>query len=503
MIELGISDGPDDPTEHRSYSSLLLGAIEAQAIGAGSPAAAWARSAACELAALYWSRGLAAAVVTPQTRRTAALTPLVLATIARRLARGGEYLALLDVRDGRLQLDEVWQWFVTGRPRRAEWMYRCTQSGPSRTETRTLPADDVLHVRYAWSPAQPWRGLSPAAFASTGAGLVGGIDVTLSGEANSPSGYVLPAADLGGDADDDDVDPFATMRAELAALRGGMTIGPTMKDALGLGKDAAPASDYDAKRFGFDPPEALEPLRRQALVDLLGAYGIPAPLVDEKASAAAYREAARLFRETTLPALGAIIAEQVGAAIGQPDLAVAFPKTPDIGILSRAVGSLVSAGVPLAETSDQSSESDGRMGQTTSARYRRAGRCVTCGRARDRAVLKCARCRVLDRRRAGRYRAGRGGRTLASRKFFGACVCCGHTLAPWSRRFCKRHWRAKRLSRQRLRRYRVRHRLCVRCAQPRERSPFALCAACRAMHRERYYDRPATRPLTAIRVAAA
>ena len=55
MIELGIARGPD-PTERRSYSSLILGAIEAQARGAGSPAAAWARSAACEIATLCSGR---------------------------------------------------------------------------------------------------------------------------------------------------------------------------------------------------------------------------------------------------------------------------------------------------------------------------------------------------------------------------------------------------------------------------------------------------------------
>ena len=349
MIELGISRGPD-PTERRSYSSLILGAVEAAARGGGSPGVAWVRSAACELASLYWSRGLATATVEPQNRRTAALTPHTLATIARRLARSGEYLAVLDVRDGRLALDEVWQWFVTGRPRRDTWRYRATQSGPSFTETRQLSIDEVVHVRYAWFPEQPWRGASPAAFAVNGAGLVGGIDTTLAGEANSPSGYVIAGSDLGGDADDDAADPFAEMRSDLASLRGGLTVAPTQRDALGRGKDGAPASDYESKRFGFSPPETIEPIRRQALVDMAGCFGIPAPLVDERSSAAAYREAARVFRESTLPMLGAIIAEQAGEAIGEPDLALAFPKTPDIGILSRAVGSLVTAGMTIDDS---------------------------------------------------------------------------------------------------------------------------------------------------------
>ena len=154
------------------------------------------------------------------------------------MARGGEYLAVLDVRDGRLALDEVWQWFVTGRPRRDTWRYRATQSGPSFTETRQLPSDEVVHVRYAWFPEQPWRGASPAAFAVNGAGLVGGLDATLAGEANGPSGYVISAADLGGDADDDAEDPFSAMRSDLAALRGGLTVAPTQRDALGRGKAA-------------------------------------------------------------------------------------------------------------------------------------------------------------------------------------------------------------------------------------------------------------------------
>ena len=131
-------------------------------------------------------------------------------------------------------------------------------------------------------------------------------------------------------------DPFTNMRADLAALRGGLTVAPTHKDALGLGPDAAPKSDYQSQRFGFAPPDSLEPIRRQALVD-------------ERSSAAAFREAARAFRETTLPALGAIIAEQVGEAIGQPDLAFAFPKQAHVGVLSRAIGSLVTAGVPIEQ----------------------------------------------------------------------------------------------------------------------------------------------------------
>ena len=158
----------------------------------------------------------------------------------------------------------------------------------------------------------------------------------------------MPAADLAGDAEDDDADPFAVMRGELGSLGGGLTVAPTHKDALGRGKDAAPASDYDSRRFGFDQPENLIPLRRQALVDALAAYGIPGPLLDERAAAAAYREAVWTFRESTLPALGAIIAEQVGEQIGQLDLRFVFPHA-DISLKARAVNSLTQAGITVED----------------------------------------------------------------------------------------------------------------------------------------------------------
>ena len=216
MIELGIARGPD-PTERR----IVFGADSRR----DRSGRARRRFPGRGLGALGGVRDRVPVLGAPGDRhgRTAQPThgradPADRGDDHQAPGAHREYLAVLDVRDGRLALDEAWEWFVTGRPRRDTWRYRVTQSGPSFTETRTLPADEVCHVRYAWYPEQPWRGASPAAFAVNGAGLAGGIDTTLAGEANSASGYVMPAADLGADAEDDDVDPFAKMRAELASL---------------------------------------------------------------------------------------------------------------------------------------------------------------------------------------------------------------------------------------------------------------------------------------------
>ncbi len=339
--------------EVRSYSSLIHGAWEAAASGAGSPAAAWARSAACELAAGWWSRGMSRAMVKPMNRRTRCLTPRTLSTIARRLAREGEYLAVIDMPGDGLQLREVWQWFVRGGPEPASWMYQATENGPSSTRTRNLPASAVAHVMYSHRLDQPWIGASPASFASGGAALAGGIDWQFGNEANSPHGTLLIDVDQGDAGDRDqgdtgDTDPRQRLKGELAALNGGLGISPTM--ANGRGDIAgAPPVDYQFRRFGFNPPEAVTALRRQALVDMVGAYGLPAPMVDERAAAAAFREGLRVFHAVTMPAVGALIAEQLGDALGVPDLHFEFPVPADLATRARAIQAMTGAGMALED----------------------------------------------------------------------------------------------------------------------------------------------------------
>jgi len=335
--------------EHRSsYSSLVLAGLEAEAAGTGR-LAAWEKSAAAEIAAGWWSRALALAEVSPANTRTACLTPLQLATIGRRLALSGQFVARLAVDARGVDLVEAWSWDVTGRRDPSTWRYRLTEAGPSVTESRHVPAAGVMHVRYAWRPSTPWIGLSPAAAAVNGAGIVGGIDRQLSGEAAGPSGYVMPAPDVGGDESDDGDDPMVTMRGELRDLAGGLTLAPTMAAGHGAGPGAAPRDDYRARRFGMDPPERMVELRRQVLGDALHAYGIPPVVGDERASAQAFREARRVFLSETMPAIGNLLASQAAGPLGVPDLAFTFPAAGDIATRARAINSLVQAGATFAD----------------------------------------------------------------------------------------------------------------------------------------------------------
>ena len=276
-----------------------------------------------------------------------------MATIARRLARQGEYLALIEMPGDEVLLREVWTWFVRGGPDPATWTYQATQAAPTGTRTRYVPRDLVAHVMYAQRLDQPWCGASPAAFATNGAALVGGIDWQSGNAANSAHGTLLIDVDQGDAGDHDqgdtgDTDPRQKLQAQLRGLNGELGISPTM--ANGRGDVAgAPAVDYQFRRYGFDPPEALTALRRQALVDMAGAYGLMPAMVDERAAAAAFREAVRLFNAVTMPAVGALIAEQLGEALGVPELRFVFPTPADLATRARAIQALTGAGMTLED----------------------------------------------------------------------------------------------------------------------------------------------------------
>ena len=159
----------------------------------------------------------------------------------------------------------------------------------------------------------------------------------------------MVAADLGGDSDDDDADPFTNMRADLAALRGGLTVprrtktrsasAPTRRRSLTtkvsdsvsrlpthLNRSAVKRSSTRSACLAFRRPSSTNDLARRRFVKRRGRFVKPRS-----------RRSGQSSRNKS------------AKAIGQPDLAFAFPKQADVGVLSRAIGSLVTAGVPIEQ----------------------------------------------------------------------------------------------------------------------------------------------------------
>ena len=177
---------PFGKIEHRaSATDAVVSALIAQAGGSSVPPAV-------EAAAGLWSRAFASATVEPSTTATRALTPSVLAAIGRDLAVRGEVVFQLDV-NGTVELTQASSWKVSGGLRPDSWRYVLELPLPAGGAIKsTLPAESVLHLRYATRPRAPWVGVSPLGMASETQALAGWIERRLAEETSTATSYVLP-----------------------------------------------------------------------------------------------------------------------------------------------------------------------------------------------------------------------------------------------------------------------------------------------------------------------
>ena len=345
MIALGISGGPE---VRESYTDFRIAGLENLAVGGGSRRTAWLSSAVAELAAGQWSRVLSLAAVTPASA-AAVVTPDVLATIGRRLARDGESVHVLRFRGGRLRFTEAAHVDVTGGPDPEDWIYWASLYGPSQTERVRLTAAAVLHCRYGWYVHRPWVGVAPGDWAAGGSGLVGGLDTMLASEALAPSAYVLELPNDGGehpvdgeDATDTNPDPTAKLRADMAAARGAVTAMQALRsDSDPLG-DPRQVGQY---RLGMDPPQELKWIQSEAGSRMLAAYGLHPSLIAGNVNGQVLRESWRSFLALTARPLARRIEAELTRVLEVPvGLDLAPARAGDVGTLARAVGTLVHNG---------------------------------------------------------------------------------------------------------------------------------------------------------------
>ena len=231
--------------EHReSATDAIVTALISQAGGSSTPPLAEALGAV-EAAAGLWSRAFASATVEPQTPATQPLTPSVLAAIGRGLASRGEAVFVLDV-NGVVQLTQAAAWKVSGGTRPESWRYIVEMPLPKGgVVKRTLPADAVLHLRYATRPGTPWVGISPLGMADETRALATWIERRLAEETSTATSYMLPLP-AGADVD--------ALKADIKAGRGKLHLVDTTSSGWGGGSIEAPQRDWKANRLGADPP---------------------------------------------------------------------------------------------------------------------------------------------------------------------------------------------------------------------------------------------------------
>ena len=324
-----------------SATDAIVSALISQAGGSSVPPSVEALGAV-EAAAGLWSRAFASASVEPSTPATLALTPSVLAAIGRGLAVRGESVFALDV-NGAVELTQAASWKVAGGVRPETWTYQLELPLPSgKVVKRTLPAESVLHVRYATRPGAPWAGISPLGMADETRALATWIERRLAEEASTAIAYVLPLPEAA------DVD---ALKADIKGGRGRLHIVDTTAAGWGDGSIAAPQRDWKSNRLGADPPESLGQLRENLGNDVFGVYGIPSSIHGTGGSA---RESYRQFLSSTIQPLAKLVVEELAVKLDTPTLALDFSelRAADISGRARAYGVLINAGMPPSEAAE-------------------------------------------------------------------------------------------------------------------------------------------------------
>ena len=213
---------------------------------------------------------------------------------------------------------------MTGAPS-GPWTYQATLTGPSTTETRWVLDEGVVHCLYAFSELQPWRGIGPLQWATSTGRLASALEAALADEAGGPRGTLIPVPEQqqeatdGADGEPDGQDPLASLRADLARLRGSVALVETMAGGYG-DRGGRPDSDWKGRRIGADPPEALNGLRTGAALTVFGACGVPPSLVTLPADGTGQREAWRRFLHGSVAPVARLVEAELAAKLDVPDL---------------------------------------------------------------------------------------------------------------------------------------------------------------------------------------
>ena len=312
----------------------------------GNAQAVAEQTAAVEFAVGLLARCFAAADVSPPgLART--LPPALRARMARRLLLKGDFVAAIEVnRLGNISLLPASSFDVQGGVDESAWSYYLELPAPTRPESRRLPARAVVHVRIGEDQAMPWRGCSPLANAGISAGLLAMLEHRTAQEAGAQVGYVLPMPE--GIADDS----VNALKADLAALKGKISLVESTASGHGQGPNASPQADWRLQRLGAEFPEGNATMRRNVGADVCAALGIPAALF-LGADGATVREAYRQLLVSTIQPFSQLVTDELELKLESP-IRLDFRRlaAADIAARARAYGSLIQADVAAGLTPD-------------------------------------------------------------------------------------------------------------------------------------------------------
>ena len=321
-----------------NYTDALIAALLGRA--AGKNTAYPSATGALEACAGTTGRAFMACEVSGRPALVDALTPGCLETIGRSLIRSGESVWRIDSTGGVLRLLPAQSWDVEGGPLPDSWEYRLTLGGPSRTYTYDyVPADSVLHFRYACDTARPWVGNGPLDVAMLAGTLSAETMAALGDESSGPRGALLGLPVDGADPS------VAALQTDIGNAKGKIAMVQT-GDWNSVGN--API-DLDVKRFGANPGQSLVNLNTQASAEVMAACGFN-PALFQAGDSASLRESWRLALFGVVAPLGRMVARELQDKI-DPDVTLGWQelRASDLSGRARAMQSMVGAGMDLQQ----------------------------------------------------------------------------------------------------------------------------------------------------------
>ena len=293
------------PVEKRqdgtSYTDLVTRALVAAATGEKQGTAAG--TSVIETAASLYARCFAMASISPESERTRALRPTILANTVRKMVTRGESTYLIRVRDERVKLAPCGSWDTRGGDDPDEWQVQVDTYGlTSSSNTKLISYSEVLHFKWSYDSTLPWVGVGPDARAPVTGRLHGALESSLAGEVSGPQGSDIPvpqSLDKGGDEDDAEADPMFDLTRDIRGLRGSVALVETAFAGFGEGRAESPAKDWIVNRKGPNPPDSLIEPRQQSFERILASFGIPSPLF-VRTDATSRREALREYLHSGL-----------------------------------------------------------------------------------------------------------------------------------------------------------------------------------------------------------
>ena len=316
-----------------SSGSDYIEGIQDYVDGKGSPSVMGTAAAQAALG-LIW-RSFLKAEVTPVRPETAALTPELLAMIARHtMAYGNSVTEIRVSRAGLVTLLPVPVFKVSGGFDSANWQYALKRINQDEEEIdSSVPAAGIIHTRYSASAAAPWHGRGPLQEAGLTSSQLAEIERATLHDSSTPVAHILAVPDQSTAAQ------RLAIAAGIKSGKGNVRVEATTAGGYGAGGQAAPARrDYETTRIGPNIPATSLAARDGSALAVEAALGVPAGMFSQNAGAT--REGLRMFFAFTLDPLATLIESELQQKLEIPDLRVSLQKlrAHDVTATARALG---------------------------------------------------------------------------------------------------------------------------------------------------------------------